>query len=360
MGKKRILLQITISGVVILFFGQFGIEKVGASAMIDNDGCDLMEPDHGFVKYGDYEDARGVTVAVDTIEPKNVVVVGQDEKRKGVSFYIKVESQPGTIKYMTPAWHCGGTDESESYEDTGNSCGSYIASKGIKYQYLRKVCEPIKEPQTVYRSIENILVTLEPDIDTMDLFYGDTKAIPFIYPAYWKDINLQIVFTDTYGIGININELPYLEALGSINLKSFEGMPILIPNYRNDRFAMLVYNDYLVSSCATPTEDCGDKKTRGQKPGQKPELTYTYEISPKNLPIELPGNWYIVVWVVLGPAYFGPVLQQPESLDPIDTNDNLIRMPTDKEAEAFPFESYAIISTPCNPEEQYGCTDSSS
>ena len=67
-----------------------------------------MRPDGGDVNYFLYEDTRGITTTVDNIEPKGVVIISQDEEKIGVSFDIRVESQPGTISYMAPEWHCGG------------------------------------------------------------------------------------------------------------------------------------------------------------------------------------------------------------------------------------------------------------
>jgi hypothetical protein len=101
---KKILLKIMAAVILVCIFGpgELTTARANPRADADNDGCDLMEPDHGNVTYGKNEELRAVSVTVDTIEPKHVVIIGQDEKKKGVSFHIKVESLPGKISYMTP------------------------------------------------------------------------------------------------------------------------------------------------------------------------------------------------------------------------------------------------------------------
>ena len=111
MGMKRTLTQITYAGVLVFIFGPYGIEKVSASPHQEDIGvCDYMRPNGGDVIFSpNYP--RGITTTVDNIEPKGVVIISQDEEKIGVSFDIRVESQPGTISYMAPEWHCCG-DES--------------------------------------------------------------------------------------------------------------------------------------------------------------------------------------------------------------------------------------------------------
>jgi hypothetical protein len=352
MGMKRTLTQITYAGVLVFIFGPYGIEKVSASPHQEDIGvCDYMRPNGGDVNYGRNENTRGITTTVDNIEPKGVVIISQDEEKIGVSFDIRVESQPGTISYMAPEWHCGGVgNESDVYVK------DYCGRNGTKYQLWHKECTKTVT-QTVYRSIEAVLVTLEPDEDTTKLYYGEfQKRISRIYPTYWKDFEINIVFLDFPDISFDFTEIPYLEAMGSVNWNAFDGMPVVMPNFRTrDGFYMLAYDDY--SHFCAAANGCNPDRTQGNKPGQKAELTYAYTLSVQNLPIGLPGYWKISVWVVLGPAYYGPSLQRPETLQGGNPSDDLDRMPTEEEVFPYHFESYAIISAPCNPEEEFGCTD---
>ena len=84
--------------ILILMFGQYGVTHVMASP--NGIVCDWDGLTDGKVDYGEYESKRGNSIIVDSKEPENVVVVGQDEKRVGVSFRIEIASQPGTITYQ--------------------------------------------------------------------------------------------------------------------------------------------------------------------------------------------------------------------------------------------------------------------
>jgi hypothetical protein len=349
---KRLLLRLALSGMAAFIFGAYGHKQVNAGPNGDVYGvCDYMRPSGGNVDFGYYENKRGIIVTVSEPTPKWVVIVSQDEQRVGVSFDIHVASQPGTVRYMAPEWHCGG----EGYE-SDVYVKDYCGRNGTKYQLWHKECTK-EVPQTVYRSIEAVLVALEPDSDTTKLYYGELeKRISYIYPTYWKDFNLTIVFLEFPGISIDFNELPYLEAMGGVDWNAFDGMPAVLPNFRTGHdFYMLAFDHY--SRFCPAEHGCILDRTYGNQPGQKSDSVYTYDLSIRNLPIGLPGYWYISVWVVLGPAYYGPALEKVETLDPGNPNDNLRRMPTEEEATANYFESYAIVSTPCNSEEQFGCTD---
>jgi hypothetical protein len=356
LNKKRWIRQALLSIVVLLTLGQINARRVEASTI--QIGCDLDGPENGNVKYYPKESTRGISVTIDEIEPQGVVIVGQDEERVGVSFHVNITSLPGTITYDVPEYRCGGTgwesigSKNPDLGSDGNICGTmwaYIDSvlQPI-YRYTHYECAP--KTETVFRSIKEVQVYLEPTQKTYDLLYGRTdKSVPQIYPQIWIDQVWSIG-----GSGFNwaiwtIDELPYLDALHYWDIQKVNGMIIRIPNPRDGKkFALLAY--------LSDPEFCGSPGGCDPNPRLGNDRTYVFDVFPSKLAIQFPGQWYIVVHVRLDAAQYGDPPRY-ERLIEGNPDDDLDRVPSADEALQENFFSHAIISAPCNPAEPHGCTD---
>lgn len=352
MKPKQVIMAILAILFVVIGAGKIDVLHVGAEqAGIQ---CDSDGDSDGNVDYRGYEDSRGIEITVDEIEPKGVVVVGQDAKRLGVSFRVSIRSMPGTIIYEVPYTVCGGPgyESKNKSQGMGEYCGEYDhPTEGHLFQFAHAECDAVTEE--VYRGIEEVQVWLEPTPETVELLYGYTdKSVPKIYPQYWIEYRFSFIGGGGFP-NIDISELPYLDAGGRRDLKKGQdGLIVFTPDPRGRvGFALHVFRNLPLMSCASPeTLNCD---LHIESIGSR---NISFTINPTKLPIQFPGKWNIVVYAILESAQYGNP-KVDETLDPSFTGDDLTRYPDNEEADDFFFESYAIVSSPCNPGEEYGCTD---
>jgi hypothetical protein len=354
------------------------------------------KPDPGKVTYFD-EDQMGFEVTLaDKTSPPFPIVFGQDlEDKEGVTIGVEVASRPGTISYES---FDGYTEECVGqtvWEDGPKGCPPYYA--GGKYYYKKSVpiCTPHKDEQ-VYRSIVglSLKVWLVPTDETLKWLGWNTDStkdkypLRYVFPEKWSlgtwtpggftTIGSDLMYTEEQ-IDQFIAENPGFEFLKSdpreSELPTYSLTRVQDPTTGNAPMRALglfgeFYSWYrygqishkgecLVNrtgtngSCATETNlsrSGGKSKFFNADLGAE-GITYL-RLDLNNVPVDLPGEWYVGVSVTVNSATY----DNGRRTEVVPDSSKKTRSPGNGfNPKEHSFLVFILIASPCLANEVNGC-----
>jgi hypothetical protein len=353
-------------------------------------------PDPGIVKFkGDEEYGFDITNAKKDY-PEYPIVIGQDMKEQtGVDITIEIQSAPGKIAYETFDGYGEECVGQAAWEDGPKSCPPYYSNN--QYFYLRQVPKCTSHEEEVYRTIigETVKVWLIPTEETLNWLgwnaqkTGDKYPLRFLFPEKWAlgtwtpggftTVGSDYMFTEEQ-IDAFIAKNPGFEFL--------KGDPRMedIPTYAlqraedpsgNPMAAQRVlalfgeFTNWYTHTATTAGGPCLVDRTGTQghcqtatnlSMGNSKTVLFNADLGAEgitylrvellNVPMDLPGDWYIGVNVSVWPAKYDNGRRTETVADP----SLLHRDP----AEGYTlkdhiFTTYILVSTLCNSAEIGGC-----
>jgi hypothetical protein len=335
-----------------------------------------------------------ITVFAQKTAPDNPIAIGQDEDKRGVDIAVTVTALPGTAIYFNWVRKEVGGDYYSYYEIVQKGMECYPRSGGRRWCYwVEYQCEQAA-PETVYRMLkpENTRVWLDPDDKTRAWLRWSGGGI---------GDPLRFVFPDDWGLGAwtpkgakkssspgTGNEWwtflygdPLITILPETNMPLFDE-PNVVSGW-NGRKILGLWGTFKearkegVDQCwidnnQVQIEGGNDKyaNTRGcnvRTLGALPEQVRILWIDFNNIPLDLPGHWYIGMMAQQYPALYAKGTRNERNLrDKFDESSPELGMgpesagylglnsyPTD----TYSFSSYIIISTPCYNADPKSCVN---
>jgi hypothetical protein len=347
---------------------------------------------------------------------KNVVVVGQDPDEIGVTIDVGFSSVPGYVLH----------DEWEMKDrcvpvrsDPGkkNQCADYDPYTGYYYKKVQvPVCHENIATQAI-RPVKSVLIWLQPSKKTAEWLNWNPgqstlrSNLRLIFPDKWmagtwtpdgftvdQTADIDASWSESYFeawkqqlqdynfLAGDINKISKLWSVYMVELQNpydnAESLGIFGNFLAGPNAASLVTNSYLregsynISYGSEPggmnekkenkLENEARSKPRSNEPLytqlESPEQRESFTITMEHIPIDLPGQWFIGVYVEMSPAIFtANGMQKTEAVDPSWTGDPLGKWfspeQVDYEMADHYFYAYVLLSTPCNPMEVDGCFD---
>lgn len=356
--------------------------------------------DPGQVKYEDAEQFGFEITKSQKTDPAFPIVFGQDlEEKTGIKITIEIQSTPGKISYET---HDGYTDKCIGYptrQDGLDLCYPYHKDGNHYYMTSVPICTP-HENEEVYRNIrgESLQVWLAPSEDTLKWLGWNTTGLKggqyplrYVFPEKWSlgtwtpegftTVGSDLMYTEEQ-IDRFIAENPGFEFLKSDpreeDLPSYALLrtkdPMTEEGAPQRALALFgeFYSWYRMGKISSPGEClvnrlgtygiCGTSTNLSQSdPSEElfnADLTakgITYlRLDMYNVPMDLPGQWYIGARVSVEPATYDNGRRTEVVPDPM----KLSRYPTngyELMTDEHTFLVYILISTPCNGAEMGGC-----
>jgi hypothetical protein len=388
--------KVFICLIICLFFSWMSPFTKIARAQESNP----CKPDPGTVIYNDKE-GFGFDIAFpEEISPPYPIVFGQDlEKKTGVTIKIEIKSTPGMISYET---FDGYSDECigyPTYEQGMKSCPPYY-SKGIYYCTARVPKCTTRTENEVYRTIsgESMKVWLVPSPETLSWLRWDTNIIngkyPLrdLFPEKWSlgtwtpggftTVGSDLMYTEEQ-IDQFIAENPDFEFLKSDprveELPSYALVRVQDPTtggytpmralglfgefygwYRYGHISSqgecLVNRTRTYGVCGTETNiSRSDPSQEFFNADLSAEGITDLRLGLYNIPVDLPGEWYVGVSVSVRPAKY----DNGRRTEVVPDSSKTRRYPGngyDPTEQEHTFIVYVLVSAPCNSAEVDGCT----
>jgi hypothetical protein len=347
---------------------------------------------------------------------KNVVVVGQDPDEIGVTINVGLTSVWGYVLHDEPDFRevCVPT-----YTDPGeNTCADYNPDTGQFYKWgFESYCHKnIATP--AIRPVKSVLIWLQPSDETAEWLNwnpGQSKLrsnLRLIYPEKWmagtwtpdgftvdQTPDIDASWSESYYeawkqqlqdynfLAGDINKISKLWSVTMVELQNpynsnADSLGIFGNFLNGPNAASLVTNSYMreesynISYGMGPGEMNEHKKNRlenwaSSSPKsniplteqlQSPKQRESFTITMEHIPIDLPGQWFIGVYVEMGPAIFSyKGVDKEEGVDESWTGSPLGKWfspeQVDYEMADHYFYAYVLLSTPCNPMEVDNCFD---
>ena len=362
--------------------------------------------------------SSGVTVKPRKYLPNNVVVIGQDPTREGVTIKVTVQQMPGSIDYERPVttFRCTHYSKAQSGRETcpARSSPDYDGTNYYYYLDSETYCQPtntLDDNIDVRRRMISIKIWLQPSLDTFEwLGWSATtsrgrSALRFLFPEKWMVGNWTDYGFVTRGAQGNIGfstdyYKQWLEKMGQYDFLAGDSMgdnaiwSISLPrvispldNKTNSLGMMGVFDNALNTpsnvggasyySCPSippdnHSEDVGwtPIETNSNCSEVLPDAgnDFTHMITLNNVPLDLPGEWFIGVAVEMIPAVF----EDPDGTYHTEapgwgvevgkwflpqTEKNFSEIGYNLGEAPASFFSYILLSTPCNGQEVNGCFD---
>jgi hypothetical protein len=376
--------------ILILVVFSFEKDVYGVHAQANN----YCAADPGEVTYQDKEGyGFDITQAKMTF-PKFPIVIGQDMKEQtGVNISVEIRSAPGKIAYET----FDGFDEKcvgqADWEAGPISCPPYYSNK--QYYFLRQVpiCTPHDEE--AYRTIigETVKVWLIPTEYTLQWLgwnsegLGDRHPLRYLFPEKWAlgtwtpggftTVGSDYMFTEEQ-IDAFIAANPGFEFLKgdprAEDIPTYALQRAQDPNQPAQRVLALFgeFTNWYTQTMTTMDGPClvdraGTKgrcqTTTNLSAGNLETELFNADLTAEgitylrvellNVPMDLPGDWFIGVSVSVRPAKYDLGRRTETVPDP----SFLHRDPTNGyNLSEHSFTTYILISTLCNAAEIDGCT----
>jgi hypothetical protein len=407
--KKRTVYILGVLGL-ILFFSPEAIRVQAAGGCKPRGFGKVIAPlEHPF--------GFGFNVAQKTA-PQNVIVWGQDEAKLGVNIRIELRSYPLTVKVTDyNKVECVQLSASEveaigreNLASCGGGKGYRLKAAGSGYDDLW--CVPYSRDETVFRQIQQdtIKIWLNPsDITRQWLGWNNLKSpngnypLRFVYPESWTvnswDSSGWIVEGDPLSIGGHdvlgsegdsgfdyVKSEPTEYAIPSRTLRvAFDPISMQVYQERNPVLALYgSFSGFYSGTSGHPVEVPGSGacefifgETDVTGKGTAPQWESGSDVYPScekdgktiwqtfffnNIPLDLPGTWQIGILFFVAPATFegqpiiGEVIPGEEDrLLPWDGNGNTTDIRYNMELHSF--QSYIIMSVPCNDLEPGSCIE---
>jgi hypothetical protein len=348
--------------------------------------------------------SSGTTFSWEKIEPENVVVVGQDPvERTGVTISVTLTSVTGRINHdeLETVTDCVGPFSMNDLSKT--TCGH--SSPGY-YYYLLSRQECVHETyDKAYRTVKAVRVWLQPTGPTSEwlgwkpVTSDNRAALRYLYPEKWMvgtwtrdgfitqgttDLRWSSADYQAWLDGMKDYNFLAGDSISDVNLWS-RSLDVINSPLQGGPLSLGLKGEFDIAhgAYAAPdrglgmtTIDCFPTGTEYANPAAgctvDPPLgsdSQSYEIRLKNIPLDLPGQWYVGVMVEMKAAHF----QYPEGAKTGKTITEKTNWATADEMQWFEptvgetgydikgdsFYSYIILTTPCNIEEKNGCFDGS-
>jgi hypothetical protein len=352
--------------------------------------------DSGVVTYQDSQQMGFGITFPEKIAPPYPIVFGQDlEEKTGVTIKIEIKSTPGTISYETFDGYSDECIGHPTWEDGMQGCPPYYADN--QYYFITRVPKCTRhENEVVYRTIlgDSLKAWLVPSPETLTWLGWDTQStqgrypLRYMFPEKWSlgtwtpegytTVGSDLMYTEEQ-IDRFIAANPGFEFLKSDpreqELPSYALVRVKDPTTgENDSLRALgLFGEfsswYSYGQISQPGEClvtrtgtygvCGTETNISQSdPSQElfnadlsaEGITYL-RLGMYNIPMDLPGEWYVGVSVSVRPATYDNG-RRTEVSDPMRRS----RYPGNYyEPAEHSFLVYILISTPCNSMEIGGC-----
>ncbi|MBN2084211.1 MAG: hypothetical protein JW748_03235 [Anaerolineales bacterium] len=362
-------------------------EKMVARAQTGG-GCN----DTGKVTYSDGGDWGFNIIIAEKAAPENPVVVTQDDKHRGVDIVVEIVSYPGTITYETEEQVCIGLDQPDNALP---KCSPY-RKNGLFYH---RQAQCITHTETVYRHItgESIKVWLKPT-DRTEQWLGwittpmDEYPLRFMFPekwslgtwtpegftaegdtGLWTSAEIDAFIASHPGFNFlkadpRTTDLPsqYLKLAGDPDSNG-GGSGRVIPLYggvaAGGPYASIGYPGQCIieysgpglggdrGSCTEVVNGVMNFFAGGVSVFDDGITSLIIYID--NVPMDLPGEWYVGVEAGVTPARYGAGKVEnylPENLSRNPANDGYV-----VKSNEHSFLVYIWLTAPCNAGEEHGC-----
>jgi hypothetical protein len=351
--------------------------------------------DPGKVTYQDIEIYGFDITRAEMTFPEYPIVIGQDmEEQTGVDITVEIQSSPGEIDYQT---FDGYTEECVGptvWEDGPESCPPYYANGKHYFNRQIPICTAHEEKE-VYRTIngESLKVWLVPTDETLKWLGWNTEGTEGKYPLRYMFPEMWALGTWTPGGFTTVGSYfmfteEQIEAFIAANpgFEFLKGDPRMedIPTYALQRVrdpnlptqrVLALFGEYInwytqgttkiggpclvdrpgtKGRCQTATNlTVGDPSKAAFNADLSAEGITYLRVELLNVPMNLPGDWYIGVSITVRPAKYG----KGQRTETVEDQSKLHRDPTSGYSlDDHSFTTYILISTLCNSAEIDGCT----
>jgi hypothetical protein len=363
------------------------ISEKGVVQAQEGGGC----KDTGVVAYSDGGKWGFNILRAEKAAPENPVVVTQDEKHRGVDIVLEIVSYPGTITYETEEEVCIGMDEPDN---SLPKCKPYYYDE--LYHHRKTLCVPHTERVYRYINGESIKVWLKPTVDTEQWLgwteRGGRYPLRFMFPekwslgtwtpdsfttegdpGLWTDAQIDAFVAAHPGFNF-LKADPRTTDLPSQYLK-LAGDPD--PNGGGSGRVIPLYGSFMASGQYGPIGTAGQCIIEYAGPGLGGDRGSCTEVVNgarvilsggasvfddgitsliiyiDNIPMDLPGQWYIGVEAGVAPATYrnGKI----EKYDPDSLSQNPANGGYQVMQDEHSFLVYIWLTAPCNAGEEHGC-----
>lgn len=329
----------------------------------------VRKKDSGINEYWKY--------SAEKLHPNFVLDYYQDPDRNGVDISVVIDSTELIATYWKWEDVCAEIEDPE-YGMKSNCTPNGGRKPGAIYQWENQCVQ--QPPETTYRSIDpnSISVWLDASRITRDLlgpgpYFQNSKkpVLRYLYPDQWA---LKVVrpgeqeIVERPGFKNPVDVVEFLKQNKDYIILESDAKAYILETRMRTTWSpsmswpaiSLVENSHCVAGVNTTGLDsgitalAGGERICGFVSHEYNGAVYRFVISFNEIPIDVPGEWYIGVGFYMRYAVF----DGGNGHEPGYDYNYLEKVYSDESQEIdYSFESYILRSAPCNPDELGGCWD---